>query len=170
MKNSKDISERKVAIVSRLMNETNEELIRHLENAILLFDAPKVSKAYTKHIEELADMEWGKTKPTKLIANEKEISVRSWRQVYIEIIKILIKTTVIRQVMLPIPDYYGNSRFFANKIAIHRSGKGFTDPELIEGIYFECHYNTQMKMRNLVRLVEKSQRFKSENFKIIFKA
>lgn len=125
-------------------------------------------KLTTCNLQNLADMEWGKTKPTSFKFKEVVFEVKSWRMVYVGIIKILVDYKVLISSNLPIPDYFGNSRYFANKKPIHRSKRNFTDPEKINDMYFECHYNTYTKMRNLIKAIEMSKNISLNEFEVEF--
>jgi hypothetical protein len=165
---NKTIEERKVAILNRVMKDDSMTLIVAIESAISSHDAPISSKEYLVNLKEFAEIDFGRTKALGFEFDDLYLECSSWKEIYEEIIQLMFSRLVIDPKKMPIPDCHAGQRFMLNKEPVHKSGKAFTIPSEINGVYAECHYNANTLMKNISNALSSSKTLKADDFKLRF--
>ena len=164
----KSKQERKVAILNRIMKEDDVSLISDIENLINKFDHPPAQEERTMKLSAFLDKNLGRTKAVGFLYDNTYLECGSWKEIYEEIIRILINTGTVTPSMLPIEDCHRGKRYMINTHPIHKSEKAFTIPAQIEDIYAECHYNASTLMKNVYQIIIKSKTLEVDHFQVRF--
>jgi len=162
-KDNHDLDAHKMRLIERII-KTDDRLLLARLSAVFVRDF--VEKSTTKVVEkekelssatlkELLSISFDRTKPYEVqFFDEEPITVKTWKDFYVEALSRLILTGVITAQDCPISDFHGASRYCVHTIEQHKNGKRFTIPAEVGDLHIECHYNSKGLIENLGKLFQ----------------